>query len=87
MLGYILRGDTCDTGTVEACQTWFARASQVVTFINADTWREIVFTRNASEAVNLVANAWGTANLKPGDEVSPPPPAEPCWPVLVSNTS
>lgn len=31
-----------------------------------------MFTRNASEAVNLVAHAWGTANLKPGDEVR-------CW--------
>ena len=43
---------------------------QVASFVNADSWREIVFTRNASEAVNLVAHAWGTANLKPGDEVS-----------------
>jgi cysteine desulfurase/selenocysteine lyase len=28
-----------------------------------------VFTRNASEAINLVARSWGDANLKPGDEV------------------
>ena len=45
---------------------------QVASFVNAESWREIVFTRNASEAVNLVAHAWGTANLKPGDEVSFP---------------
>ena len=44
-------------------------ASQVASFINADSWREIVFTRNASEAVNLVAHAWGNANLRPDDEV------------------
>lgn len=38
-------------------------------FVNASTDREIVFTRNASEAINLVAYTWGMANLKPGDEV------------------
>ncbi len=31
--------------------------------------REVVFTRNASEAINLVAYSWGLANLKAGDEV------------------
>jgi cysteine desulfurase/selenocysteine lyase len=45
-----------------------ARA-KVARFINAASDREIVFTRNASEAVNLVANTWGLAHLKPGDEV------------------
>lgn len=38
-------------------------------FINARSWREIVFTRNATEAMNLVAYAWGLKNLQPGDEV------------------
>ena len=38
-------------------------------FINAESLKEIVFTRNATEAVNLVASSWGTANLKTGDEV------------------
>jgi len=31
--------------------------------------REVVFTRNATEAINLVANSWGRANLGPGDRV------------------
>lgn len=31
--------------------------------------QEIVFTRNATEAINLVAWGWGLKNLKPGDEV------------------
>jgi hypothetical protein len=31
--------------------------------------REVVFTRGATEAINLVANTWGQANLQPGDEV------------------
>lgn len=39
-------------------------------FVNAPTDREIVFTRNASEAINLVAYTWGLTNLKEGDEVS-----------------
>ena len=42
---------------------------QVAKFVNASTDREIVFTRNASEAINLVAYTWGRDNLKPGDEV------------------
>ncbi|KAK4479407.1 hypothetical protein RD792_014920 [Penstemon davidsonii] len=42
---------------------------KVANFINASDSREIVFTRNATEAINLVAYSWGLANLKEGDEV------------------
>lgn len=42
---------------------------KVARFINASSDREIVFTRNASEAINLVAQTWGMDNLKQGDEV------------------
>jgi len=38
-------------------------------FINADSTREVVFTRNVTEALNLVAYAWGLDNLGPGDVV------------------
>ncbi len=38
-------------------------------FINAGDVREVVFTRNATEAVNLVANSFGYGLLKAGDEV------------------
>ena len=38
-------------------------------FINAASRNEIVFTRNASEAINLVAYSWGLANLNKGDEI------------------
>jgi cysteine desulfurase/selenocysteine lyase len=38
-------------------------------FINADSTREVVFTRNVTEALNLVAYAWGLDNLGPGDIV------------------
>lgn len=37
--------------------------------MNAESWREIVFTRNATEAINLVAASWGAHFLKEGDEV------------------
>ncbi|MDR1026206.1 MAG: SufS family cysteine desulfurase [Lactobacillus sp.] len=38
-------------------------------FLNASTAAEIVFTRNATESINLVAATWGRENLKKGDEV------------------
>ncbi|MEL7674135.1 MAG: cysteine desulfurase [Chloroflexota bacterium] len=42
---------------------------KVRAFINAGSRREIIFTRNTTEAINLVAAAWGRANLGPGDVV------------------
>ncbi|KAE8037590.1 hypothetical protein FH972_010168 [Carpinus fangiana] len=42
---------------------------KVAAFINASDAREIVFTKNATEAINLVAYSWGLLNLKPEDEV------------------
>lgn len=42
---------------------------KVAAFINASESSEIVFTRNATEAINLVAYSWGISNLKPKDEV------------------
>lgn len=38
-------------------------------FINAKTENEIVFTRSATEGMNLVASSWGLTNLHQGDEV------------------
>ena len=42
--------------------------SRVAKFIGA-TEKEIVFNRNATEGVNLVAMSWGHRNLRPGDEI------------------
>lgn len=42
---------------------------KVAAFVNAASRDEIVFTRNASEAINLVAYSWGLDTLKPGDEI------------------
>ena len=46
-----------------------ARATSVARFINAPTAREIVFVRNATEAINLVAYAWGRRNIGRGDTI------------------
>lgn len=51
-----------------ATDAYEAARQKVARFIGAATDREVVFTRNASEAVNLVAYSWGMT-LKPGDEV------------------
>lgn len=42
---------------------------KIATFVNAASRQEIVYTRNASEAINLVAYSWGQNTLQPGDEI------------------
>lgn len=59
-----------------SCSHVWAWCGQVAAFINAATDREVVFTRNATEAVNLVAQTWGIQNLRPGDEVSSAPASQ-----------
>ena len=46
-----------------------AARQRVATFINARSADEVVFVRGATEAINLVAQSWGVANLKPGDRI------------------
>lgn len=41
----------------------------VARFLGAASHREVIFTRNTTEAINLVARAWGDANLRPGDRI------------------
>lgn len=38
-------------------------------FMGAASTHEVILTRGTTEAINLVANSWGMANLKPGDQV------------------
>jgi len=46
-----------------------AAREKVRELLGAAEAREIVFTRNATEAINLVAWSWGRSNIGPGDEV------------------
>ncbi len=46
-----------------------AARSRAAQFINARSAEEIVFTRGTTEGINLVAHAWGSKNLKPGDRI------------------
>ena len=45
-----------------------ARA-RIAKFINAKSSREVIYTRNTTEAINLLAHSWGRANLNKGDVV------------------
>ena len=53
----------------EATDAFEATRSALATFINAPKANEVVFTKNATEALNLVIMSWGRANLKTGDAV------------------
>ncbi len=53
----------------EATATYEAARADVARFVGARAAREVIFTRNATEAINLVAATWGRANLGPGDVV------------------
>ncbi len=53
----------------EATAQYEGARKKIARFIGAPSTREIIFTRNTTESINLVAQAWGRANLKPGDEI------------------
>jgi cysteine desulfurase/selenocysteine lyase len=53
----------------EATDAFEATRSALATFINAPKANEVVFTKNATEALNLVIMSWGRANLRTGDAV------------------
>lgn len=57
------------TLSARATDAYEAARHKVARFINARSECEIIYTRNASEAINVVAYTWGWANLKDGDEV------------------
>ena len=52
----------------EATEAYENAHRKVAEFIGA-SWDEIVFVRNATEAINLVAYSWALANVKKGDEI------------------
>ncbi len=53
----------------QATDAYEKAREKIAHFIGTQDTREIVFVRNATEAINLVAHSWGWTNLKAGDEV------------------
>jgi len=53
----------------EATSLYEGAREKIAKFINANSSREIIYTRNTTEAINLVAYSWARANLKAGDLV------------------
>lgn len=53
----------------EATEEYESARLKIAKFIGAEKSREIVFTRNATESINLVAYSWGRKNLQSGDLV------------------
>ncbi len=54
---------------VAATEAFEGARATVARFLNAASPDEVIFTRGATEAINLVAQSWGRAQLKPGDEI------------------
>ncbi|GIL98636.1 hypothetical protein Vretimale_3862 [Volvox reticuliferus] len=55
--------------SAKATQEYEQAREKVAVLIGASTCREVVIVRNATEGINLVANTWGSANIKQGDEI------------------
>src|SRR6266536_4159402 len=52
-----------------ATEAYEGARAKVARFVNARRNEEIIFTRNVTEAINLVASSFGEPNIKPGDEI------------------
>ncbi len=52
-----------------ATDAFEAARAKVARFVNAAQTEEIIWTRNTTEAINLVSFSWGLENLKPGDAI------------------
>ena len=57
------------TLSMEATDRFEEARQSVADFIKADSAESIVWTRNTTEAINLVANSWAQDNIKAGDEI------------------
>jgi cysteine desulfurase/selenocysteine lyase len=57
------------TMSVEATETFEAARTKVAKFIGVRQPESVIWTRNISEAINLVAYSWGDANVHAGDEI------------------
>ncbi len=55
--------------SAEMTSAFEAARERVASFMGAGSANEVVFTKGATEAINLVAHSWGGANLKAGDRI------------------
>lgn len=70
--------DTCNANPLRGLYRWSIEATEqyedarakVAQFIGASQAEEIIFTRNTTESINLVAYSWALSNLHEGDEIA-----------------
>ncbi len=55
--------------SMEATQRYEEARQKIADFIGAGSSEAVIFVRNTTEAINLVAGTWAVANLKAGDEI------------------
>ena len=67
--GYAPINRSAYTLAAEATDAYEGARSKVQRFINARRAHEVVFTKNATESLNLVVRSWAQANMQPGDAV------------------
>jgi len=74
-LDYFYRNEFSNIGrsihslAVNATNKFEETRTSVKNFINADSKDEIIFTKNATESINLIASTFGQENIKKGDEI------------------
>ena len=57
------------TTAVEATERYEGARVIFARFLNANSKREVIFTKNVTESLNLVAQSWGNTNVGPGDAI------------------
>jgi cysteine desulfurase/selenocysteine lyase len=53
----------------EATAAYESARERIAAFVGAPSPKQVIFTRNATESINLVAHTWARANLKAGDVI------------------
>lgn len=62
-------GRSSDNHAIKAFEAFEESRKTIQKFVNAKDEKEIIFTRNTTESINLVARSWGEKNIKEGDEI------------------
>ena len=55
--------------SMEATERYEGAREKISSFIGSPSTESVIFTRNTTEGINLVANTWALANVGPGDEI------------------